>query len=840
MTDKTADPRPMDADIDPIAYFEKLRAANHQRAFKETHPDYYVKRKAYDAQRKGRSGRRFADKSHTGGNFVAIDAEGMDLEEPPYRLAKDGSRIYYANADAAKADKKNENYQDHRTVLWMAGGTNGIDNETIVNLNGFKSEEIMSYLCNLPQHFDNAIKQYSGAATMAKPKFISFGFGYDVAQIVKDMPYEKRYELNAGKAYSNRNDGLPGDLMHYPVLYKGFALTCIPGKMVTIFRLKDPANPFYYDGKRVKHVSYSQRICIYDTFGFFQMAFTGALEGFPNALNKEEYDLVVANKAKRGRFKPEDIEEITRYTSLELKGLVNMLDTIRASLRTAIEGKPIELSKWYGAGAIANAALKLFLGKDGTAHLGNMGQYNVAQWEDPNHYCNWVKRAYFGARIDLVKQGNHTGALYEYDIASAYPAIAAEIPTMKDGGWELVENPTREDVFNASALSMFEVKTHNYSEDLPSYALPFRTKSGAIMFPPIVWGYYMRDHVIAAYKHFGTFIAADALQNYSHYDKGPEIEIVRAWIFHPTSDFKPLGFVRDMFGYRTMIVKLNKKDSRGQVIKLLINAIYGKMAQRKGHKGKPSKYASLWFAAAITAGTQRKLTEAALTKPHAIVAFATDGIYSTEPLDVDLPVEKTLGEWEMQKGDKGAFIQSGVYTVHLLDKNDKPEIKANSRGFRPDNTEKKDNETHKEVLDRTLRETIPAAWASGKEAYSFDYKQYMTVGLSVQHRKFDTTIGCWKNAPRDLRLNTMSNKRILPGEAKKEAAKRSGKEFPLTQKEVKLRLARAKKLISLPVRPLMPWEYALSAASDIDWIDDKTRLERQEAEDLDNVAAGLT
>jgi hypothetical protein len=122
MTDNKADPRPMDADIDPIAYFEKLRAANHQRAFKETHPDYYVKRKAYDAQRKGRSGRRFADKSHTGGNFVAIDAEGMDLDEPPYRLAKDGSRIYYANADAAKADKKNENYQDHtaRFYGWLA------------------------------------------------------------------------------------------------------------------------------------------------------------------------------------------------------------------------------------------------------------------------------------------------------------------------------------------------------------------------------------------------------------------------------------------------------------------------------------------------------------------------------------------------------------------------------------------------------------------------------------------------------------------------------------------------------------------------------------------------
>jgi hypothetical protein len=83
----------------------------------------------------------------------------------------------------------------------------------------------------------------------------------------------------------------------------------------------------------------------------------------------------------------------------------------------------------------------------------------------------------------------------------------------------------------------------------------------------------MRDHVIAAYKHYDTFMTADALKDYRRYDKGPEIEIVRAWIFHPASDFKPLGFVRDMFGYRVEIVALNKKDSRGQVIKLLINAI---------------------------------------------------------------------------------------------------------------------------------------------------------------------------------------------------------------------------------------------------------------------------
>ena len=106
--------------------------------------------------------------------------------------------------------------------------------------------------------------------------------------------------------------------------------------------------------------------------------------------------------------------------------------------------------------------------------------------------------------------------------------------------------------------------------------------------------------------------------------------------------------------------------------------------------------------------------EAALTKPDAIVAFATDGIYTTEPLDVNIPEEKMLGEWEMQKGDKGAFIQSGVYTVHLLDKHGKLEIKAKSRGFTPDNAEKKEGENYKDVLNRTLSETIPERWASGK------------------------------------------------------------------------------------------------------------------------------
>lgn len=271
-----------------------------------------------------------------------------------------------------------------------------------------------------------------------------------------------------------------------------------------------------------------------------------------------------------------------------------------------------------------------------------------------------------------------------------------------------------------------------------------------------------------------------------------------------------------MFDYRAQLIKADKKDSRGQVIKLNINAMYGKMAQRIGRKGQPPKYASLWYAAAITAGTQRQLIEGALTNPDVVVAFATDILITTEPLDIDVPVEKTLGQWEMQKGDKGTFIQSGVYTIHLLDKDGKPEIKAKSRGFTPDNTEKREGETAKDVLDRTLRETIPAQWANGDDVYSFPYQQYINLGLSIQNRRTPDLIGCWKLSPRELQLNTMNNKRILPGEPKKEATRQTGKEYKLTAKEIKLRQSRANKLIALPVMPIIG-HVELSDKSSIDW-----------------------
>jgi hypothetical protein len=196
---------------------------------------------------------------------------------------------------------------------------------------------------------------------------------------------------------------------------------------------------------------------------------------------------------------------------------------------------------------------------------------------------------YFGGRVDLVKQGNHRGVVHEYDLSSAYPSFAVDLPNMKNGRWEKVFSPTRKQVETANMVSMFHVRTHGYDLDLPFYPLPFRTERGAIYYPPEVEGVYMRDHAIAALKHYDCFEKQNRLCHYGLDPSGPSLEIPSAWLFHPATDEKPLAWIGDHFDYR---VWLPKKDARGQVVKLGINSIYGKFAQSVGKMGMPPRFVS--------------------------------------------------------------------------------------------------------------------------------------------------------------------------------------------------------------------------------------------------------
>jgi hypothetical protein len=210
----------------------------------------------------------------------------------------------------------------------------------------------------------------------------------------------------------------------------------------------------------------------------------------------------------------------------------------------------------------------------------------------------WAFRVLFGGRGELMKQGLTGDILHVYDLSSAYPAQIAELPSMEGGEWVHRKNPTREEIEQSNMLSMFRAETHNFNYFLPFYPLPFRVKSGAIMFPADVRGVWMRDDVVGAFKYFDKFSSLGRLSHGVPGGSKPEIRVTEALFFVPATDEKPFAFIRELFDLRARILKADKNDVRAVILKLAYNSIYGKLAQSVGRKGEPPPYSSPWMAAA--------------------------------------------------------------------------------------------------------------------------------------------------------------------------------------------------------------------------------------------------
>ena len=151
-------------------------------------------------------------------------------------------------------------------------------------------------------------------------------------------------------------------------------------------------------------------------------------------------------------------------------------------------------------------------------------------------------------------------------------------------------------------------------------------------------------------------------------------EVRQAWIFTPVDpDERPFAFWRRDTKSACRYKRAVPYDAREKFYKLPLNSIYGKMAQRVGGMETPSGWmkppptANPYYAAAITANCRRRLVEAALTNPHSVVAFMTDGIVTNKPLDlpnmVDEGSDSNLGDWEYSPVEGGTFLHAGVYNM---------------------------------------------------------------------------------------------------------------------------------------------------------------------------------
>ena len=102
---------------------------------------------------------------------------------------------------------------------------------------GASSENLMEFLLEQPRNF------VSKDPKPMRPRFIGFGIDYDDAQILKDLPYDKLWEIQKG---------IPGRTGTTPMRARDAAdgrsgedtaVSVIPGKSIKLARLRDRIDP---------------------------------------------------------------------------------------------------------------------------------------------------------------------------------------------------------------------------------------------------------------------------------------------------------------------------------------------------------------------------------------------------------------------------------------------------------------------------------------------------------------------------------------------------------------------------------------------------------------------
>lgn len=361
----------------------------------------------------------------------------------------------------------------------------------------------------------------------------------------------------------------------------------------------------------IKHRRTKRSVIIYDVFGFFQTSFLQACKEYLGVFDSG-IQTIEKGKALRPAFSWEDMDFIERYNAVELDMLVRMMEQLRKELHEV----GIHPSQWHGPGAIANAVLNLYgvtVPKNIPEEVGRAAQY-----------------AYAGGRFEQFRLGRNPGSIYEYDIRSAYPSALAELPDLTNGYWEYVKTwePESFGVWYIDYRSPYGV-----GDNRPQ-PLFCRSELGNISYPREVRGWYWTPE------------AALCSDNVSE-----------GYVFRPTTDRRPFAFVEGMYEQRAQL----KRDgnSAQRALKLVLNSLYGKLAQTVGGKDGPPKYHCLEYAGYITATTRAMIYKAIMQHPWAIVACETDAVFSGVKLD--LPLSEKLGDWELKEHSDIVYLQSGFY-----------------------------------------------------------------------------------------------------------------------------------------------------------------------------------
>jgi len=463
---------------------------------------------------------------------------------------------------------------------------------------------------------------------------LAFAFNYDVVMMMKSLPVDHVIRLQ-DKGYD---------------FYGPYRLEYRPGKWFSI-------------------TDRNTGVCarINDIFSFFGCsAIQAATEYIPDS---EYLRIVQYGKSKRDSFEYAQLHLVRTYMHVELKLYIQLA----TRLRTLLAELGVHPAGWYGPGAVSSAVMR------------KQGIKSVLDRALPDPVINASQHAYFGGRFEQFKTGQYHGKVYSYDVRSAYPDAMRTMPNLQAGFWNYVEFGTDGGSLpGVERLRDFALYHVRYSAmDLADYISPHpfprRTRNGAIGFPTSVDNWYWGVEVRAALRSSpGT------------------VQVVEGWEFlenDPTD--RPFRFMAELYDRRQqwkdeIIYHDDGTSTKGNPVqlaaKLVLNSIYGKLAQRVGWNEdtmEPPTWHQLEYAGYTTAYCRAKIWAVVSQAPSEIIAIETDGIYSICPLSVP-DDRRMLGDWEMGTVDGITYVQSGVYWTldkTLKDGSQRSWSKGKTRGF---------------------------------------------------------------------------------------------------------------------------------------------------------------
>ena len=573
--------------------------------------------------------------------IVTVDGEGIERGRHGYTLlaaADDrGYRDYIAHDGSKREAVRNEGERF---------GNSKYHADDLPANYGLPTRRMLDFLLSIPEDKSDLV--------------ISFSFTYDMTKILQDLPYAALKEFASLGV----------------TVWEGYVISGIPRKYLEIMTA----------GKRVK---------IWDVFSYWQMGFAPALNSSRELFDKAQHatiDMISRMKLEREHFDTMSDEEIREYCFAECEFLSIMY---RDFLRNLDHMGLVQLQH-SGPGSAANAFFA-------SVHL-----KDYMPEGDPTMYLAGLPvsvaiHSYYGGRFEIAAQGI-IGDVHEYDIQSAYPSIAVGLPCLKCGRFRHVDD------YEPGKLGFYCAGSRTSGPWAP---FPFRANAetgreylnraskGAIAFVHGGRRWVTSQEVATAREYFGN----------------EAIPVFSGWVFDEGCNHKPFARLLELYLHRKIgdpscpVCLADKRHfcpdhpapSAGlsKVIKLIINSVYGKLAQAIGWKPNPRspyvtgpesmkapEYQCYIWASWITGGTRAKVMEAALiggrepdcpdcglracARHSSVMSIATDGILSTRTIpELDRNVtDWELGSWEYEAKPDAWLGMPGIYSFRDVGKPD--------------------------------------------------------------------------------------------------------------------------------------------------------------------------